>query len=205
MEVVIQGIDYFALVADATLKVSFDEGVKQAVASEAGNGINSTDVHIKVLQGSLIVQALINLPSGVSAAVMHSQLSDSMTFSAALVVAMEKVPNIDTVRTGTIMCSSISVTATSKPRTYLVDEKIGGEANALHIVLGICGACCVVCCALVLGSVKARATRYAHRNTGSNVDAGAVGSHGAAATADDMWQPDDVENCRFSFNGSSSI
>jgi len=133
------GVSYSALLADSSLRLGFEDAVKQSIVQEsllAGVDLVLEDVSLLLSPGSVLAEATIAVPQGASTPLLQATLSGSTTLREAVAVAVVAVPGISAAVTGDVSVFSVSVevsltssttTATSTSTTTLGRARAAGS------------------------------------------------------------------------------
>jgi len=146
----VENVDYDSLTANETLMDSFKLACAEAVATQAGEGISASDVEVTVIDGSVIVVALIKVPDSIDVSSVTDNLGSFDALAAAVVQSVKAVPGIANVQTGDI--GVIQTTTTTLASNEAAETTSAGIGLVL-IVLAI------ICVGGVCGAVLARMTR----------------------------------------------
>jgi len=124
----VQGLDFNSLISNSTLLGSFKTAVKEAIASDAGQGIRPEHIDIALSAGSVIVQATITPPVGIAVAAIQSQLKVSTHALRNTVVAkVACLAGISDVARGTITVTEVNISQSITP-------SVNPAANAVDAI-----------------------------------------------------------------------
>merc|ERR1719210_2074058 len=70
----VSGVDFAGLTSNSTLQAAFEDQMKTEVAAVSGGSVTAADVTIVLCEGSVVVEATINVPSGTSASTVSSSV-----------------------------------------------------------------------------------------------------------------------------------
>jgi len=146
----VENVDYDSLTANETLMDSFKLACAEAVATQAGEGISASDVEVTVIDGSVIVVALIRVPNSIDVSSVTSNLSSFDALADAVVQSVKSVPGIATVQTGKIGVVQLTTT------TLASNEAKDTSSAGIGIVMTVLS---ILCAGGVFGAVLARSTR----------------------------------------------
>mmetsp|Transcript_56583 Transcript_56583/g.143179 ORF Transcript_56583/g.143179 Transcript_56583/m.143179 type:complete len:1480 (+) Transcript_56583:21-4460(+) len=103
------GLDFVASQGLPATRHNLEVAVKQAVADEAGTGVDPAHVETSLAPGSIMVDVIITPPFGIDAADVQYKLGQNvMALSTALRDALQDVVGIDQVATGPITIRSLT-------------------------------------------------------------------------------------------------
>jgi len=119
----IENLDFWQLTEHSNILTSFKATVRQAVASVAGNDIDSDDIQLALSAGSVIVECIVAVPSASVAESVQAALEFTHRLTEDLALNLEALVRLDmfqTISTGRIMVARISapvIDGTTKPPT----------------------------------------------------------------------------------------
>jgi len=144
-DITIAGVDYATLSANATVMAAFESACVSNIA-DALTGISESDVAVTFAAGSIIVSAVITVPSGVTASSVSSDVTSATSgnLGSSLVADLAAIPGIDDFVSGT-MSATISAPVVAGGTTDSSDELSNDGAWR--------GAGSVSCAAVMLAAV----------------------------------------------------
>jgi len=107
----IENLDFWQLTEHSNILASFNGTVKQAVASVAGNSVDSDDIALALSPGSVIVECTVKVPTADAAEKVQAALASSHRLADDLALNLEALVRIDMfqgISTGRIAVSGMS-------------------------------------------------------------------------------------------------
>jgi len=145
MHIKVRNIDYTRLTSDMELSQAFEAAVKKVLASAARSGVVPADISLKLSPGSVLVDASIPPPAGVSADILRSNLQHTdESLGDRLAGAVRGVDGITGVSLGTIEVDDISLDDAGSP-SFWTPPVIAGLAAGV-VALSAAIALSVYCC-----------------------------------------------------------
>lgn len=147
----VENVNYAVLKQDSALLTQFTQALKQALADKAGPHVKEEHVAIKLSAGSVVVEATITAPQGVSSANLQKSLADSKASLAEHVVTVIKALPMGNAKTGTIKVSGLQVTRVYASTTAkIVLPVASGSTSSMSIrALPMVFFCVLVACTLL--------------------------------------------------------
>jgi len=93
--VTIKNVDYDVLVDDQSLHAEIEKAVRDSIADEAGDDIDSDDVSLVSWPGSVRARAVVKPAEGISSKAVLSELKNSTELNAMIAERVSKIKGID--------------------------------------------------------------------------------------------------------------
>eukprot|EP00929_Paragymnodinium_shiwhaense_P069872 TRINITY_DN35297_c0_g1_i1.p1 TRINITY_DN35297_c0_g1~~TRINITY_DN35297_c0_g1_i1.p1 ORF type:complete len:507 (-),score=81.73 TRINITY_DN35297_c0_g1_i1:479-1999(-) len=138
MTLTVQGVNYNDLVDKEQVLQSFKSNVKEAVASEAGDGIRAEHVGVELSPGSVKVKTTITPPEGIVVSGVQEKLSSSTTIVGSVVDKVKQDADLLQMASGDITATMTDApvtvgthSSTTSPDQAMEDHGVGGAAPVL--------------------------------------------------------------------------
>lgn len=138
----VENVNYAVLQQDTKLLTQFTQAIKKALADKAGPHVKEEHVAIKLSAGSVVVEATITAPQGVSSANLQKSLADSKASLAEHVVTVINALPMGAAKTGDIKVSGLQVTrvytvvsTTRRAAQPIVSGSTSMSIRALPVIL----------------------------------------------------------------------